>query len=164
MLGVVQSFRRSCSVSFAFLDFHSVDLATATLINRKNYAWDGRALLLQYASEDAAKRAGSGPKRNHRVPRTERTLGMDKAIMRPPKRKFEPVAVVDVNPEPIAPSADIPEPASAPEHLAPPARKNDQRGKKWEAAGRPRPGAALAMAKREKVGIVEAQGNKITFD
>lgn len=42
--------------------------------------------------------------------------------------------------------------------------KKDQRGKKWEAAGRARPGAALAMAKREKVGIVAGQGTKISFD
>lgn len=44
------------------------------------------------------------------------------------------------------------------------ANNTDVRGKKWEAAGRPRPGAALAMAKREKVAIVEGQGNKIVFD
>jgi hypothetical protein len=43
-------------------------------------------------------------------------------------------------------------------------KKKDMRGKKWEAAGRPRPGAALAMAKREKVGIVAGEGKKITFD
>lgn len=42
--------------------------------------------------------------------------------------------------------------------------KTDTRGKKWEATGRPRPGAALAMAKREKVGIVEGEGQKIVFD
>jgi hypothetical protein len=36
-------------------------------------------------------------------------------------------------------------------------------GKKWEVAGRPRPGAALAMAKRENVSIVVSQGKKITF-
>jgi NAD/NADP transhydrogenase beta subunit len=42
--------------------------------------------------------------------------------------------------------------------------RKDQRGKKWEAAGRARPGAALAMAKREKVGIVPGQGTKISFD
>ena len=40
----------------------------------------------------------------------------------------------------------------------------DERGKKWQATGRPRPGAALAMAKREKVGIVKAEGAKIVFD
>lgn len=40
----------------------------------------------------------------------------------------------------------------------------DVRGKKWEAAGRKAPGAALAAAKREKVGIVEGTGSKITFD
>jgi hypothetical protein len=46
----------------------------------------------------------------------------------------------------------------------PPAQKKDQRGKRWEATGRPRPGAALAMAKREKVGIVKGEGEKIVFD
>lgn len=40
----------------------------------------------------------------------------------------------------------------------------DKRGKKWETSGRPRPGAALAMAKRENVAIVEGAGQKITFD
>lgn len=40
----------------------------------------------------------------------------------------------------------------------------DKRGKKWESSGRPRPGAALAMAKRENVAIVEGAGQKITFD
>jgi hypothetical protein len=40
----------------------------------------------------------------------------------------------------------------------------DTRGKKWEAAGRTAPGAALAAAKREKVGIVEGTGSKIVFD
>ncbi len=44
-------------------------------------------------------------------------------------------------------------------------RSNDTRGRKWEAAGRPRPGAALAMAKRENVAIVAgAGGKKTTFD
>lgn len=42
--------------------------------------------------------------------------------------------------------------------------KVDKRGKKWESTGRPRPGAALAMAQREKVGIVESAGTKVTFD
>jgi hypothetical protein len=41
--------------------------------------------------------------------------------------------------------------------------KKDPRGKKWETAGRPKPGAALMMAKRESVAIVAGQGKKITF-
>lgn len=40
----------------------------------------------------------------------------------------------------------------------------DKRGRKWETSGRPRPGAALAMAKRENVAIVEGAGQKINFD
>lgn len=35
---------------------------------------------------------------------------------------------------------------------------------KWEQSGRQAPGAALAMAKRENVGIVESQGKKVVFD
>ena len=44
--------------------------------------------------------------------------------------------------------------------------KKDTRGRKWEVSGRPRPGAALAMAKRENVAIVSGgvTGKKITFD
>lgn len=53
---------------------------------------------------------------------------------------------------------------SEPREYVPPAQKKDQRGKRWEATGRPRPGAALAMAKREKVGIVKGEGEKIVFD
>ena len=45
-----------------------------------------------------------------------------------------------------------------------PKRTGDKRGKKWETSGRPRPGAALAMAKRENVAIVAPQGQKISFD
>ncbi len=46
------------------------------------------------------------------------------------------------------------------------AEKKDTRGRKWEVSGRPRPGAALAMAKRENVAIVAGgvTGKKITFD
>jgi hypothetical protein len=35
---------------------------------------------------------------------------------------------------------------------------------KWEKAGRQRPGAALALAKRAPVGIVASEGKKVTFD
>lgn len=37
------------------------------------------------------------------------------------------------------------------------------KGQKWKQTGRPRPGAALAMAKRENIAIVEGQGKKIVF-
>jgi hypothetical protein len=117
----------------------------------------------QYASAEATKRSGSekkslppkprGPKR----PRTEHDAAEDTA-------------------EDITERGDIAVPAKSTgsssafgEHgeasfKGKEQRKGDQRGKKWESAGRPRPGAALAMAKREKVGIVEGQGSKITFD
>ena len=40
----------------------------------------------------------------------------------------------------------------------------DRKMAKWEQAGRQRPGAALALAKRAPVGIVASEGKKVTFD
>ncbi|ORX40994.1 hypothetical protein BD324DRAFT_678396 [Kockovaella imperatae] len=160
---------------FAFLDFHTVDQATAVLINRKNYTLVGRSLLLQYASEDAARRAGSGPKgHTKRAPRTERAIAQGDRPpphARPPRPVSTPKSsFIDIQPRPrpvvveaeSRPMTEGPDTyVDRPERSE---RKNDKRGKKWEATGRPKPGAALAMAKREKVGIVEAKGEKITFD
>ena len=94
---------------------------------------------LQYASEGATKRSGTG-----------RALGLpgpggkfDDARPPRPPRTFN--------------KAEGGDGAEDGEH-------KDTRGKKWEASGRTAPGAALAAAKREKVGIVEGTGSKITFD
>ncbi|KAK1923126.1 RNA-binding protein rnp24 [Papiliotrema laurentii] len=121
---------------FAFLDFHTPESATRTLVNRKNHFYGGRRLNLQYASEEATKRSGG----NRNLP--ER---LDESTEDGPEHTGYSGRTYDA-------AQDAPEP------------KKDQRGKRWEATGRPRPGAALAMAKREKVGIVKAEGAKIVFD
>ncbi|WVF68213.1 hypothetical protein IAT40_002978 [Kwoniella sp. CBS 6097] len=128
---------------FAFLDFLSARHAKSALANRKNHYYGGRKLTVEFASEAAAQRSGGRSK-----PRTDA----------PKPRKFY-----------NAPDGEDAGDAAAAAGLggegqADEPKRNDKRGKKWEVTGRPRPGAALAMAKRENVAIVEGAGKKITFD
>lgn len=44
---------------FAFLDFVSPELATAALVDPRNYSLDGRRLKLEFASPDAVRRGGN---------------------------------------------------------------------------------------------------------
>ncbi|EIW70118.1 hypothetical protein TREMEDRAFT_68494 [Tremella mesenterica DSM 1558] len=123
---------------FAFLDFNTAAFATKALLNKKNRFMAGRKLQLEYASEEASKRSGTG-----RVNPSE-----GKARGGAVKRK---VVSREAGHEKSEDEVET---------------KIDKRGKKWEAAGRPRPGAALAMAKRENVSIVVGapQNEKITFE
>ncbi|OCF33678.1 RNA-binding protein rnp24 [Kwoniella heveanensis BCC8398] len=129
---------------FAFLDFLSSRHAKSALANRKNHFYGGRKLTVEFASEAAAQRSGGRSK-----PRTDA----------PPKpRKFYSAPDGDGEGETGA-AAGVGGEGEGEEP-----KRNDKRGKKWEVTGRPRPGAALAMAKRENVAIVEGAGKKITFD
>ncbi|WWD20742.1 hypothetical protein CI109_105218 [Kwoniella shandongensis] len=143
---------------FAFLDFLSARHAKVALANRKNHYFGGRRLTVEFASEEAAKRSGGRPKPRLDNPKPRRPFhqngdGDDSAAggerRFPPRRDAPPHQSGD---------------GEQGEQERKPKREGDQRGKKWEATGRPRPGAALAMAKRENVAIVEGTGEKITFD
>ncbi|WVR08629.1 hypothetical protein IAU60_005685 [Kwoniella sp. DSM 27419] len=128
---------------FAFCDFLSARHAKVALANRKNHFFNGRKLTVEFASEAAAQRSGGRSK-----PRLDA----------PKPRKFyesQPAGESDLG-------AGTEGGEVAGDDAAP--KRNDKRGKKWEVTGRPRPGAALAMAKRENVAIVEGAGSKITFD
>ncbi|KAL7422841.1 Nucleolar protein 13 [Cryptotrichosporon argae] len=191
---------------FAFWDFVSPAHAKSALLNRKNHYLRGHKLVVQFASAEAASRAGrkrGADGDRQRPPRGERpehgggSGGGGERRERPAKR-FRP----DAPPHAQArDDGDDAGEADAERHVhvrkqtdrdlvsvvlggngggageggAAPERKAwaeragggdraDKRGKKWESTGRPRPGAALAMAKREKVGIVESSGSKIVFD
>jgi RNA recognition motif-containing protein len=167
---------------FAFLDFLSPAQATAALLNRGNKYYTNRKLILQvssssppsslhsshpfsfssyrrsvpivapflslrsrtdpqYASEGATKRSGTG--RALGLPGSGGEKRFDDARPPRPARTFNKAEGVDGGED---------------------GEHKDTRGKKWEASGRTAPGAALAAAKREKVGIVEGTGSKITFD
>lgn len=169
-------------VRFAFWDFKSPVHARAALMNKKNHFLRGIKLTLQYASQEATKRAGGKRKRDSKDDRP----GKRERQARTP-RYFEGAGAVDNGGDEgyeqrSAPPAhtDFKSEAASQARIAAmvsgggggeegerrrePSDKRDKRGKKWESTGRPRPGAALAMAKRENVGIVESSGSKITFD
>lgn len=163
---------------FAFLDFYSPAQATKILANRKIRFFSGRRLQLEYASEEATKRSGGGSREKR--PRTQgveqredgddvrpkrsRNNGAVKAKESGAQESAEGLGELEIARIAVAQSFDGTSNTHAADRDARP--KGDKRGKKWEATGRPRPGAALAMAKREKVSIVTGgqQGNKITFD
>lgn len=134
------------------------------LTNRKNHVYDGRKLTLQYASAEATKRSGGRNASKKVIAGAKKVSAVGRAG---PKRKAADVTNISIAQdlfradEPPHLTAGVPAETQRTQAVE---RKGDQRGKKWEAAGRPRPGAALAMAKREKVGIVEGQGEKIVFD
>jgi hypothetical protein len=170
--------------SFAFLDFLETKHATAALNTRGNHFYGARKLTLQYASEAAAKR--SGGKKNHAAFAEEKPVrkpreGREGREGRPARKWGNKDAGEDGgdgHEHETKAAGAFDQAALARQVLGAGAggadggyeggedrpRKNDKRGKKWETTGRPRPGAALAMAKRENVAIVAPQGQKISFD
>ncbi|BEJ15383.1 hypothetical protein CspHIS471_0411500 [Cutaneotrichosporon sp. HIS471] len=140
---------------FAFWDFKSPVHARAALMNKKNHFLRGSKLTLQYASQEATKRAGGKRKRDNdsrpaKFQRRER-----------PQRYFEGNGDAESAPASAhAPArTDFKSEAAAQARIAAMVSgggeeertdKRDKRGKKWESTGRPRPGAALMMAQREK--------------
>lgn len=164
---------------FAFWDFKSPVHARAALMNKKNHFLRGIKLTLQYASQEATKRAGgkrnggakSDPhkrERQARAPRYFENNGDGEQDGGYEARSAATPAQTDFKSEAAAQARIAAMVAGGgggdDEPRREPSDKRDKRGKKWESTGRPRPGAALAMAKREKVGIVESAGTKVTFD
>lgn len=152
------------------MDFTSIDNSTAALINPKNHHLNGRDLKVEYASPDAVRRGGSStggavPKRRPLSAGYKKTRG----------RKKDGEAAQD----------DGTKPGSATRDDHPPHARNDSknrmkvgkerpssfstagkladRGKEMGTNSRPRPGAALAQAKRETAAIVPSQGKKVVF-
>ncbi|KAI0304041.1 hypothetical protein BC826DRAFT_1089300 [Russula brevipes] len=147
---------------FAFVDFTSVEHATAALIHPKNHQLDGRKLVVEYASADAVRRGGGAGHKPKKAPaeysseghaayrkRHDRTAG-DGADE---KRS---TAAIATNPRPQEKESTAAGRRSGVSTNAEVARKTRK--------SRTAPGAALALAKREQVAIVPSQGRRITFD
>jgi RNA recognition motif-containing protein len=148
--------------SFAFVDFTSAEHATTALVHPKNHRLDGRKLVVEYASADAVRRgggAGSRPKESSGG--GVATTGKARRERREPaegnrgerKGRIE-TAVSTSGPRDDEKNMDTSRRSGA-------SRKGDNGTKR---KSRPAPGAALALAKRERVAIVASQGRKITFD
>ena len=143
-----------CLSSFAFVDFMTIEHATSALINPKNHQLNGRSLIVEYASPDAVRRgapkgkSSDGPAAKDRRNRSNRTFTQ-------PKEASESAEATTKAP-PVAADSD---PMN---HILP--------VKQWTSSvrhkgpkTRPKPGAALALAKRESVAILPCQSHKIIF-
>lgn len=165
--------------SFAFVDFSSTDNATSALINPKNHHLNGRNLVVEYASADAVKRGPNKPKvvdgeggatrDSRKKPGSRLTSGRpDK-----PFRKFERDESKDFSKKreekaDSHQSTDVvgDEPAAA-DHSEKAVRRfggrSDDAPRHKGPRNRPKPGAALAQAKRQSAAIVPTSGKKIVF-
>lgn len=150
---------------FAFVDFTSVEGATAALIHPKNHQLDGRKLKVEYASADAVRRGGGAG--HKRKPKGASTEAPEESRARS-KRRDSTVGDGAHGRDDVETTITSPktqeERSTATTHgndaFAKPKPKADHRRHK----SRPTPGAALALAKREQVAIVPSQGRRITFD
>ncbi|GJJ07216.1 hypothetical protein Clacol_001416 [Clathrus columnatus] len=128
---------------WAFVDFHAVEDATYALINLKNHHLDGRKLVVEYASQEAVRRGGGGPqpsqkpfqRQKHRGSKQERTDD-EKADPAEELTEGRPIKKTKLETD------------------------TDRRPVKPR---RTKPGAALAMAKRETAAIVPFSGKRIVF-
>ncbi|KAF9559659.1 hypothetical protein CPC08DRAFT_666234 [Agrocybe pediades] len=159
---------------FAFVDFMTVEHATSALINPKNHHLNGRKLVVEYASADAVRRGA--PKSSRPADGTAGRGrgggrgrgrggggGTGRNFDRPPRNFDFPTDEghdAHQNAEVPPTNDDTPQPDRS-------ERKDSRSGKEGVRhkgpKNRPKPGAALALAKRESAAIVPAQGQKITF-
>ena len=148
-----------CATSFAFVDFTNTENATNALINPKNHRLDGRNIILQYASPDAVRRGGTGTGHTSTVKKIE------KKKMGPRGERLQRRAALarmrgEEHNEKIA---DAKKSALVRAKTEKVMKFKSSRGKQEHFRSRPKPGAALAQAKRESVAIIPSKGQKIKF-
>ncbi|KAI0353506.1 hypothetical protein OH77DRAFT_1427200 [Trametes cingulata] len=145
---------------WAFVDFTTTEHATAALTNPRNHQLDGRKLVVEYASPEAVRRGGAGP-RPDKAHKGQQAGGKRDRAARGDRADDGQKAEDDHRPakKRRAEGGDEEQPEGGR-----PGRKADAGGKGGKGArARAKPGAALAQAKREEVAIVPSQGKKIVF-
>ncbi|CAA7258500.1 unnamed protein product [Cyclocybe aegerita] len=154
---------------FTFVDFTSVDHATSALINPRNHHLNGRDLVVEYASPDAVRRGapkdakpagGGAPQKTKRglsagYHRTKSKLAVRSVPRRPQDIAAKEAAKKAEEARNARKGLPNPSPSKA--------EGSDATVRHKGPKSRPRPGAALALAKRESAAIVASQGQKITF-
>lgn len=149
---------------FAFVDFSSTEHATSALINPKNHHLNGRDLVVEYASAEAVRRGA--PKGQKQRSQAEGATFIDKAERKPRMKKdLPPHKARPSNEEEKIDTMEIDQSISPakPKELKGDHERDRGDRDKGRPRGRPKPGAALALAKRESAAIVPSQGQKITF-
>ncbi|KAJ3500423.1 hypothetical protein NLJ89_g9803 [Agrocybe chaxingu] len=154
---------------FAFVDFTSVDHATSALINPRNHHLNGRDLVVEYASPDAVRRGApkdAKPAGGGAPQKTKRGLSAGyhrtkskQAVRSVPRRPQDIAAKEEAKKAEEARNTRKGLPNPSPSK----AEGSDATVRHKGPKSRPRPGAALALAKRESAAIVASQGQKITF-
>ena len=138
---------------WAFVDFTSTEHATSALTNQRNHHLNGRKLVVEYASPEAVRRGGGGPPReNLKNPRERGQVA-----------KRERPARHDQAGAEVGNEAEQPEQPAKKRRVAGEDQVKGREKEKGRRVARSKPGAALAMAKREDPSIVPSQGKKIVF-
>ncbi|TFK67308.1 hypothetical protein BDN72DRAFT_770852 [Pluteus cervinus] len=158
---------------FAFADFVSIEEATNVLLNPRNHLLNGRKLVVEYASPDAVRRGAFKPKPSgdSRATPDHSTRGgkskkflSERTKVDTGRMEFDPQVVDRNRGERDTDTAKV-QSRNAAKGGKGYARPDDGRRRtdSKQTRQRPRPGAALALAKRESAAIVPSQGQKITF-
>ena len=142
----------------------TIEHATSALINPKNHQLNGRSLIVEYASPDAVRRGAPKGKSS------DGAIAKDRRIRHPTTPRHD----VRSNPfftqlKEVSETADANEVPAADRDLI--NHTSDVKERTSSKGGvrhkgpkmRPKPGAALALAKRESAAILPSQGHKITF-
>ncbi|THH05019.1 hypothetical protein EW145_g5103, partial [Phellinidium pouzarii] len=144
---------------FAFVDFTSTAHATAALTNPRNRFLDGRKLAVEYASPEAARRGGHRVKGTGGGNPSRKPAESGERRTRQKKREHQEANGDDVGDG----NTQVGNETAAPSPLTKERRpeKDDRNAKPYHK--RTKPGAALALAQREKYAIVPSEGTKLTF-
>ncbi|KAF9266206.1 hypothetical protein L218DRAFT_922729 [Marasmius fiardii PR-910] len=152
---------------FAFVDFSTIENATSALVNPRNHHLNGRNLVVEYASVDAVRR---GPNKQHVGGRegkqkTSKTRDPSTGRQRPEK-KFSEKGTSEAITRDSVPRPEGQDDVRGQEGNAD-HRKRTGKGpdapRQKGPRHRPKPGAALAQAKRQSAAIVPTTGKKIVF-
>ncbi|KAL5527182.1 hypothetical protein ACEPAG_5973 [Sanghuangporus baumii] len=162
---------------FAFVDFTSTQHATLALTNQANHFLDGRALIVEYASPEAARRGGYRPGAEKAAQKRERETKMKekeskrtgKDTCNDWKKKLEPVRFSGEDAEQRR--AEVVEAREEGELEAKRLRPDTdgtntnktKATKPLKKEKRQKPGAALASAQRETYAIVPSEGTRLKF-
>ncbi|KAG6854365.1 hypothetical protein C0991_007870 [Blastosporella zonata] len=153
---------------FAFVDFTSIEHATASLINPKNHQLNGRKLVMEYAGAEAVRRGAPKVKREEgSAPSRRDGPAYSKRHERPERKPRQDASWSNDKTEEQVEQEHTPAvPAAGHRGHRDPEERKTFAGKERREKGprsRPKPGAALALAKRESAAILPSKGNKITF-
>ncbi|THV08143.1 hypothetical protein K435DRAFT_707727 [Dendrothele bispora CBS 962.96] len=146
---------------FAFVDFSSIDNATSALVNPKNHNFNGRRLVVEYASAEAVRRGPNKPKGEGKgdIKITKHDKVKEGHDGKNKRHRFD-------REENAGAEVGNGREENNEEDSARRARREFRQGTKGPRS-RPKPGAALAQAVRQSAAIVtnnNAASKKIVFE